>query len=125
MREVAKPSREEARGEGSIEEWLGQVGLGKYGDLFYSLGITGDRTEFDNLDEAGMTAIVNSCVDEGGISRDLLRQDAQHLKESLIRLHQSLTSPESMVSTESAPTPNLFQSSTFGFSQICNFRKSF
>ena len=30
-------------------------------------------------------------------------QDAQHLKESLVAIHQSLTSPESMASPESAP----------------------
>ena len=65
--EVAELSREEARAEGSIEEGLGQVGLAQYGDLFFTLGITGERTEIANLDEAGMIDIVDTCVDEGGM----------------------------------------------------------
>ena len=46
---------------------LDQVGLGQYGDLFFTLGITGERTEIANLDEAGMIDIVDTCVDEGGM----------------------------------------------------------
>ena len=69
----------EAGGEGSIEEWLGQVGLAQYADLFHTLGITGDKTEIANLDEAGVADMVNTCVSEGGVrSETTVRFQMKH-----------------------------------------------
>ena len=72
------------------------MGLAQYADLFHTLGITGDKTEIANLDEAGVADMVNTCVSEGGASSETnLEYLTKHLRilifNSMIKLRRRNT----------------------------------